>query len=61
MATKKNPKPDQHKSGFMVRLPEHYRGALTELKKRTRRPITQEVQLALEAHLTAAGVVIPSG
>lgn len=57
MSAKKPAKPkDKHKSGFLVRLPESYRVALTELKRRTRRPITQEVQIALEAHLKAAGV-----
>jgi predicted DNA-binding protein len=41
---------DQHKSSFMVRLPEAYRERLAQLKARTRRPITAEVQLALDKH-----------
>ncbi len=41
---------DQHKSGFMVRLPESYRGPLEELKKKNRRALTVEVQIALDKH-----------
>lgn len=56
MPAKKTPVKDKHKSGFLVRLPESYREALNELKRQTRRPITQEVQMALEAHFKAAGL-----
>jgi hypothetical protein len=57
---KKTERPkDQHKSGFMVRLPEAHREALEQLKKRTRRAITVEVQIALEEHYKREGVPFP--
>jgi predicted DNA-binding protein len=43
-------KKDQHKSGFMVRLPVEYREKLLKLTERTRRKITVEVQIALDKH-----------
>lgn len=46
----KKPKKDQHKSGFLVRLPESYRPPLERLKAKNKRPITSEVQLALDKH-----------
>jgi predicted DNA-binding protein len=49
MGKSRKPK-DQHKSSFMVRLPEPYREKLNRLKARTRRAITTEVQLALDKH-----------
>lgn len=54
---KKTDKPpeDRHKSGFMVRLPEAYRPPLERLKKKNRRPITSEVQIALDEHLKRQG------
>lgn len=60
MVKKKKPA-DQHKSGFMVRLPEPYRVALASLKAKTRRAMTVEVQMALDAHLKANGVPPPGG
>ncbi len=50
---------DQHKSGFMVRLPESHRIPLASLKKKNRRPTTEEVQMALEAHYQKEGVPGP--
>lgn len=47
---KPQPKPDQHRSSFMVRLPEAYRERLTRLVGRTKRKMTTEVQLALDKH-----------
>lgn len=47
---KKKPAKDAHKSGFMVRLPEAYRGRLKKLTGRTKRKITTEVQVALDKH-----------
>jgi predicted DNA-binding protein len=49
--SRKPPKPkDQHRSSFMVRLPESYRERLTRLVGRTKRKMTAEVQLALDKH-----------
>lgn len=59
MAAKKKAKKDAHKSGFMVRLPEQYRPPLEQLKKKTRRTITVEVQLALDKHLKDEGLTPP--
>ena len=56
---KKKDTKDRHKSGFMVRLPERYRVALLLLKERERRPISSEVQLAIEAHLKAKSIKLP--
>jgi hypothetical protein len=50
---------DQHKSGFMVRLPESFRPPLEVLKAKNRRPTTTEIQIALERHFRAEGVLIP--
>lgn len=52
-------KQDQHTSGFMVRLPEVYRQQLQTLRARTRRTMTAEVQLALEAYLGKEGLWPP--
>ena len=52
-------KPDRHKSGFMVRLPAAYKGAMATLKAKNRRTITMEVQIALDKHLQAEGVSLP--
>jgi hypothetical protein len=60
VAKKKADRPkDQHKSGFMVRLPEWHRAVLEGLKAKNRRPITAEVQIALERHYKAEGVKFP--
>jgi hypothetical protein len=42
--------PDQHKSGFMVRLPEEGRAMLDRLKAAGQRPFTTEVMIALRKH-----------
>jgi hypothetical protein len=47
---------DAHASTFVVRLPEVFRGQLAKLRLTTRRPITVEVQLALEEHLRKHGL-----
>lgn len=60
MPPKKKPK-DRHRSGFMVRLPEDHKTALTELTGKTRRAITTEVQIALEDHYKKEGVKFPPG
>jgi hypothetical protein len=44
-------KKGQHASGFMVRLPENFRTQLRRLQKQMRRPLTTEIQIALEKHL----------
>ena len=49
------PKPDRHKSTFVVRLPEEYREKLKVLTDRTRRKYTAEVQIALDKHLAFEG------
>lgn len=54
----KKPK-DAHKSGFMVRLPLAYRPALEALKAKNRRPITMELQIAIDAYLKTQGVPVP--
>jgi hypothetical protein len=47
---------DQHKSGFMVRLPEEYRAKLLALAQRTKRKMTTEVQISLDKHFADEGV-----
>lgn len=59
MAKKKTKPSDKHASGFMVRLPEAYRAKLAELKLKQRRPMTQEIQIAIDAHLRANGIEPP--
>lgn len=51
---------DKHKSGFMVRLPEEYRIALTELCEKTDRTFTAEVRRALDAHFKESGLKPPA-
>lgn len=58
-AKKKVEKKDRHASNFMVRLPVEYRPPLEQLKKKTRRTITVEVQLALDKHLKDEGLTPP--
>lgn len=63
MKTKRKPN-DQHKSGFLVRLPESYRPLLEAVKKKTRRATTVEVQIALDRHfaaesLAASDITVP--
>jgi hypothetical protein len=50
---------DRHGSGFMTRLPEVYRTQLRKLRARTRRPMTAEIQIALEEHLAKEGLWPP--
>lgn len=51
MGKSRKPKPkDQHRSSFMVRLPESYRDRLARLVVRTKRKMTAEVQIALDKH-----------
>lgn len=59
MAKKKPKPPDKHASGFMVRLPESYRGPLERMKREHGRPITESVRRALDAYLKANGVDPP--
>jgi hypothetical protein len=42
---------DRHRSPFMIRLPPIYQEQLRKLRAITRRPMTTEVQIALEKHL----------
>jgi hypothetical protein len=51
MAKKKEPEMDRHRSGFMLRLPEIYRTQLRKLRAKTRRPMTTDIQIALEEYL----------
>ena len=50
---------DQHKSGFMVRLPEAYRTLLEKLKLKNRRTVTMEVRIAIDKHLEGEGLKPP--
>lgn len=50
---------DQHKSGFMVRLPEVYRQKLAELRKKTDRPFTASVRRGLDRELKENGIEPP--
>lgn len=60
MASKKQPpKKDRHKSTFVLRIPEMYREAMSQLKLKTRRTFTVEVQIALDSHLKANGISTP--
>jgi hypothetical protein len=51
MAKKKPADVDRHRSGFMLRLPEVYRVQLRKLRAQTRRPMTTDIQIALEKYL----------
>ena len=50
---------DQHKSGFMVRLPEVYRELLTQLKKKNERAITVSVRRGVDKELRENGIEPP--
>lgn len=52
-------RPDEHKSGFLIRLPEWCRPAMAALKVKNRRPTTVEVLIAIEKHCAAEGVPVP--
>lgn len=51
MAKKRKPS-----KGFLVRLPDSCRRILNLLRAKNRRPITTEVQIALEKHAEAEGI-----
>jgi hypothetical protein len=51
---------DRHGSGFMIRLPEIYRTQLRKLREQMRRPMTSEIQIALEEHLAKFNLWPPS-
>jgi hypothetical protein len=51
MKKKEQPQEDRHRSGFMLRLPEIYRTQLKKLREKTRRPMTTDIQIALEKYL----------
>jgi predicted DNA-binding protein len=57
---KKKKQTDLHLSGFLIRLPEVYRDQLRKLKERTRRPMTEDVKIALEEYLKNHGLWPPS-
>ncbi len=50
---------DRHASAFLVRLPEAYRQALMEHKRRTDRPVTVAVRKAVDEYLRANGIDPP--
>lgn len=52
-------RPDQHASGFLVRLPQAWRGAIGDLAGRNRRPMTAEILIALEERFAKLGLPIP--
>lgn len=58
-AKRKTTRPDQHTSGFLVRLPTAYRAKLRELKDRTDVPIAASVRRAVDAYLLAVGIEPP--
>jgi hypothetical protein len=53
-------KKDNHKSGFLVRLPEAYRGLLQLLKQKTDRPITASVRRGVDKELKENGIEPPA-
>lgn len=50
---------DMHQSGFLVRLPEAYRGPLEELKAATGCPLAVSVRRAVRAYLKEHGKTPP--
>jgi hypothetical protein len=60
MSKKKKARPDQHKSGFLVRLPVAYRALLQELKRKTDRPITASVRRGVDKELRENGIEPPA-
>ena len=56
---KKRPTHDQHKSGFMIRLPEEYREIIAELRAKSRRTITMEIRVAIDEYIKANGITPP--
>lgn len=57
----KKKRPDQHKSGFLIRLPEEFRPVLESLQAKNDRPMTIELQRAVIAYAKAEGVKCPDG
>lgn len=51
---------DQHKSGFMIRLPEEFRPVLMALQDKNQRPMTVELQRALIDYAKREGVPAPT-
>jgi len=47
---------DQHKSSFLIRLPEQLRERLRRLKEQTERPMTVDVRRAVEEYLKKHGL-----
>lgn len=58
LLVKKKPA-DQHKSGFMIRMPEEFRPVLEALQDKNDRPMTIELQRAVIAYAKAEGVACP--
>jgi hypothetical protein len=59
MAAKEKRKGDRHKTGFLVRLPEVYRGKFLEHKLKTDRPIAAAIRRAADAYLKENGIEPP--
>jgi hypothetical protein len=59
-AAKPAPKPDSHKSGFMIRLPEEYRPLLKRIKSDHGQPHTVAVVRALNSYLRTLGIDPPA-
>lgn len=47
-------------TGFMVRLPDRFRPVMEALRKKNRRPMTEEVQIALEKYVLSEGISPPT-
>lgn len=56
---KSKPRPDQHKSGFLVRLPKAYQQLLRELKAKTDRAISVSVRRGVDKELRENGIEPP--
>lgn len=57
MDTPQNPRShDRHASGFMIRLPEIFRSKLQVLRRKTKKPMTELVIVALKAFLARFGL-----
>jgi len=56
---KKAKRPDQHTSGFLIRLPECYRDLLLQIKQKEGRPISVSVRRGVDAELRANGIQPP--
>lgn len=60
MAKPKKPAKDQHRSGFLVRLPEEFRAPMEAAKAKLGQAYTVAVQRALRAYLKANGIEPPA-